>query len=140
MEKTYLLILIFFSSLSRFSQESFSEEVTRAAGDICKAWFWNSNDDAESFEMEIAEMDGSLKGSHCSVAYNGRYIDCSDGETSIELHSAGANIFEGTIKSAYSGTTGNIRLTYNKETDTVRFELLEEPPGVFYLPKDVVMN
>lgn len=140
MKRYILFILILSSSLSCFSQEKTEKEVYSATADICRAWFWNSHDGAEDFELEIAEIDGDLKGTHCSVAYKGKYIDCSYEDTSIELHRVEANIFEGTILSGYSDTMGKIRITYDKLNNAVHFELLEEPSGVFYLPKDVVMK
>ena len=137
MKKSFLFLFLIFTPLSVLSQDTSAKETFQ---DVCRAWFWTSEHGTEQLEIDLTEVDGAIKGTHCSVAYNGRYVDCSDQDTSIELKGVGLDIYEGTIRSGYSGTTGKIRLTYNKSNSTVHFELLEEPSGIFYLPKDVVME
>lgn len=137
MKKKLLLIAILLFPVAVFSQDISlvgSNEV------ICRSWSWTSEDGTEQFEIDLTKVDGAIKGNHCSVAYNGRYIDCSDEDISIDLRLVGENIFEGTIRSGYSRTNGKIRLTFDKSSNTLHFELLEEPSGIFYLPKDVVME
>ncbi|GAB2763776.1 hypothetical protein [Salinimicrobium soli] len=112
----------------------------QASPEICNSRSWTSEDGTEQFEIDLTEVDGAIKGTHCSIAYNGRYVDCSDEELSIDLRPTGTNTFEGTIKSGYSLTTGKIRLTFDKANNRLHFELLEEPSGVFYFPKDAVME
>lgn len=140
MKKIILSILILSSSISGFSQENSIEKTPTTSQDICKPWFWTSEDGTEDFEIDLTEVDGAIKGTHCSVVFNGKYLDCSYEDHSIDLRSVGLNIYEGTIQSGYSETTGKIKITYNKLNNTVHFQLLEEPSGVFYLPKDVVMK
>lgn len=139
MRKTLLLLFILSSSLSGFSQESTAEENAPAKKDIFRSWQWISKDNTAQFEMKLAEVDGALKGSHCSVVYNGKYLDCSYQDTSIDLKPVGLTAFEGRIRSGYSNTFGKIRITYDNLKNTIHFQLLEEPTGIFYLPKDVVM-
>lgn len=133
MKKKFLFIAFILYSIPVLSQQQASPE-------ICKSWSWTSEDRTEQFEIDLTEVDGAIKGTHCSIAYNGRYIDCSNEELSIYLRPTGTNTFEGTITSGYSLTSGKIRLTYNKSNSTIHFEIIEEPSGIFYLPKDVVME
>lgn len=89
------------------------------------------------FEIEV---DDSLKGTHCSVFYNGKFIDCSNKAPSISLVKTGTNTFEGTIRSEYSATTGKIKMVLTSSKKTLHFRITEEPSGVFYIPEDIILT
>ena len=77
-----------------------------------------------------------LVGHHCSVFEDGDRIDCleEDDAVSIRVKRTFQNVYQGTIKSGYSLTTGKLKLTFDVENKALLFEILERPEGVFYLP------
>lgn len=111
---------------------------------ISGLWHWNSANGENSFEINIYYFDGTqIKASHCSSFYSGKKIDCTFGEDnicSVFMNKVSINKFEGTIESAFSNSTGKIRLTYSPENNTLKFELLESPPLEYYLPKNIILE
>lgn len=142
MKRYFLFILVICCSVNIHSQEAVSVdpiEERDLSSNILGSWRWVSENGNNNFEVDISESEGLFKGSHCSVFQNGRRIDCSDG-FSIQLRESTKNSFEGTIKSGYSNTTGKVKMVYSEEQNTLHFYLLEDPPGIFFIPKDVILR
>lgn len=131
--KKVLILIICFSAIDLYSQNTISNEV----------WYWNSTNGENSFDLYLDESGSTnLIGYHCSSFYQGKKIDCMEESQncSINLTSVGPNIYEGTIKSGYSLTQGTIRITFYPNEDKLFFELLTKPNGEFYIPNDVYLH
>lgn len=130
MKHLYFLILLFIS-------------LPANAQDITGSWSWNSDDGEANYNLELKKENNKVTGTHCGIFHNGNRIDCTEGtesELSVKVIKITEDVFEGSIKSGYSQTTGKIRLEYNPEEKSLRFQLIEEPSGIFYLPKEVVLH
>lgn len=128
--EAFFLILLFISSPA-------------CAQDITGSWSWNSEDRQTQFSLDLKKENKEITGTHCAVFYGGDRIDCSENsenEVSVKLVQRSEHLYEGSIKSDYSQTTGKIRLEYNPEEKNLKFQLLKEPSGIFYLPKEVVLH
>lgn len=113
------------------------------AQDITGSWSWNSDDGEAHFNLELKKENDQFTGSHCGVFHNGDKIDCSEGtetEASVKVVQIAENMFEGSIASGYSPTTGKVRLKYDPEEQSLRFQLIEKPSGIFYLPTEITLR
>lgn len=145
MKKLLLISTMFIYSISAICQNTVLEPVSSEPSllgteNICGTWFWTSPDSSQSFEIEIKDINGVLKGSHCSSFNNGEFIDCINTGFSISIEKTATDVFEGTIKSGYSNTIGYIKLTYNPINKTVSFYLKTEPSGIFFIPKNIILE
>lgn len=110
--------------------------------DISGTWNWEyKNKHSSAISLKKINSD-SYKGRYCSVYYNGNRIDCSvdDNDHGIYLNKVSNNVFEGSFKSFYSGTTGKMRLEYLPVTNKIKITILEKPKGEYYLPDKVDFN
>ncbi len=105
--------------------------------DLEGTWRWTSPNGENNFELTLEYIDGSkIRGKHCSVFRNGEKMDCQkrDNDYSISLIKIAKNIYDGTIESRYSATSGRIRVQYHPQDVSLSFVLKAYPPGEFYLP------
>lgn len=115
--------------------------------DISGSYRWWVDDGESSFEIHLSPIDSEIgpnptnfQGEHCGVYFDGRRMDCSDGEFSIALKKVSKNVFTGTILSAYSRTISEIKVTYFPDTKKIRWQVTKQGEGQTYFPKDVIMD
>jgi hypothetical protein len=127
----FLFLLIFISTSAQQSQNF--------AGN----WFWESPDGQNTMELQLEyENQNRIVGNHCVVFYQGKKTDCKRNDTgalSINLVKIAEGVYDGTIESAVSFTSGKIRLQYIDREKAIRFYLKEVPPGEFYIPKEAFL-
>lgn len=110
--------------------------------DFAGSWFWESQDGENTMELELEyENQNSIKGNHCVIFYQGEKTDCKreNGDFTINLVKIAEGIYDGTIESAVSFTSGKIRLQYVEREKGIVFYLKEVPPGEFYMPKEAFL-
>lgn len=108
-----------------------------SAQDISGSWSWRSVDGGDMFVLELIRVSkDNFRGSHCSVYLQGDRVDCYDvqDDFTVVLIRKAENIFEGSIRSGYSYSTGNVQLQYLQEEDRILFTLINPPEGEFYIP------
>lgn len=121
-----------------FSPGTFAQQ----SQDLEGTWRWTSPNGEDNFELLLEYDDNNnLRGKHCSVFENGGKTDCrrEEEEFSVNLVKIARNIFDGTIQSGLSATSGRIRLQYNPKDVSLIFVLKALPPGEFYLPEEIIM-
>jgi len=127
----FLFLLTFFSVAAQQSQ------------DFAGNWFWESPDGQNTMELQLEyENQNRIVGSHCVVFYQGEKTDCKRkdaGAFTINLVKIAKGVYDGTIESAVSFTSGKIRLQYIDREKAIRFYLKEVPPGEFYMPKEAFL-
>jgi hypothetical protein len=135
----------FWKSIILFLMLSISANVY--SQDISGSYRWWVDDGESSFEIHLSPIDSeiisiptSFQGEHCGVYFDGRRMDCSDGEFSIALNKVSENVFTGTILSAYSRTLSEIKVTYFPETKNLRWQVTKQGAGQTYFPNDVIME
>lgn len=131
--KFYFSFCFLFLSLGLCAQQSQDLEGT---------WRWTSPNGEDNLELNLEYIDGNkLRGKHCSVFHNGEKMDCQRRESdySISLIKIARNIYDGTIESRYSATSGRIRIQYDPKDVSLSFTLKAYPPGEFYLPDRAIM-
>lgn len=110
--------------------------------DLEGTWRWTSPNGEDNFELTLEYIDSSkIRGKHCSVFHNGEKMDCQrrDSDYSINLIKIARNIYDGTIESRYSSTSGRIRVQYDPNDVSISFTLKAYPPGEFYLPDRAIL-
>lgn len=110
--------------------------------DLEGTWQWASADGEAHFELYLEyENSNNLRGRHCAVMAGGEKLDCLDEEDvfSIKLVRIAGEVFDGTIQSQTSGTSGRIRVQYDKQREQLNFDLRSLPPGGSYLPMRVML-
>jgi len=111
--------------------------------DFAGNWYWESPNGQNTMELELEyENQGSIKGNHCVIFSQGENTDCKrkNGNTfTINLIKIAEGVYDGTIESAVSFTSGKIRLQYIGSEKAIRFYLKEVPPGEFYMPKEAFL-
>ncbi|HAG15946.1 MAG TPA: hypothetical protein DCG69_05395 [Bacteroidales bacterium] len=109
--------------------------------DITGNWYWKSETGSNSLELEFFLENGELKGRHCGSFYDGLKIDCVDGPSSCSIILAQVKIglYEGTIQSGFSLSSGRIQLTYNPVSNNILFKVLQVPAGEYYFPKECIL-
>lgn len=113
------------------------------AQEISGSWSWNSEDGGDMFTVDLIKISkDKYRGSHCSVYLHGDRIDCNDvqDDFTIVLIRKAENIFEGSIRSSYSHSTGNVQLQYLQEEDRILFTLTTPPEGEFYIPVEAELQ
>lgn len=127
----FLFLLIFISGFAQRSQ------------DFAGSWFWKSPDGQNTMELQLEyENPKNIKGNHCVVFYQGGKTDCKKknaGIFTINLVKIADGIYDGTIESAVSFTSGKIRLQYIEREKAIRFYLKKVPSGEFYIPKEAFL-
>ncbi len=115
--------------------------------DISGSYRWWVDDGESNFEIHLSPIDSepgsvptSFQGEHCGVYFEGKRMDCSDGEFSIALNKVSENVFTGTILSANSRTLSEIKVTYFPDTKKIRWQVTKQGEGQTYFPKDVIMD
>lgn len=112
------------------------------AQEIDGSWSWSS-EDGDMFTLDLREItDNSYRGNHCSVYLQGDRLDCYDAadEFTVVLIRKAENIFEGSIRSTYSLTTGNFQLQYLPLDDILLFTLTAPPEGEYYIPLEAELQ
>lgn len=110
--------------------------------DLEGTWRWTSPSGDHTFELLLEYDDNNiLRGKHCSVFEDGEKADCrrEDEDFSVNLVKIARNIYDGTIESGLSATSGRIRLQYNPKEVSLVFVLKAMPPGEFYLPAEAIL-
>jgi hypothetical protein len=131
--KHSILIVLFLFSLNTYLQ------------DISGSWRWFEEED-KAFEIFLEKAnpdqlaDYDFVGTHCGVYQNGNRMDCTLEENSIFIKQQGKNSFAGKIKSAYSLTEFEIRLTYTETEKKLLWEVTKEGEGLFYFPLKVILE
>ncbi|HSP12615.1 MAG TPA: hypothetical protein VLO29_08810 [Salegentibacter sp.] len=131
--KLYFSLCFLFLSMGICAQQS---------QDLEGIWRWTSPDGEDNLELILEYIDGSkIRGKHCSVFHNGEKMDCQRRESdySISLIKIARNIYDGTIESRYSATSGRIRVQYDPRDVSISFTLKSYPPGEFYLPDRAIL-
>lgn len=131
--KPKILIFMLFFYANAFSQ------------DISGSWRWFEEED-KAFEIflerantdQIANFD--FVGTHCGVYQNGNRMDCAVEDYSIFIKLQSENSFTGKIKSAYSLTEFEIRLTYLESDKKLRWEVTKQGEGQYYFPLKVILE
>ena len=130
MKKTVFSLLFVISAFSSFSQ------------DLSGTWAWDSDNDENSLELILStESKLDLLGSYCAVFQKGNKIDCNDSTEApnIYLRQSGPNTFEGTFRSSFSNTSGQLKLI-SLDSDKLQLGVISEPSGEYYLPKSVFLE
>jgi hypothetical protein len=131
--KQILLFLFLLATITVSAQNSQEMEGT---------WLWESPNGQNTMKLELEyENQKIIRGNHCVVFYQGEKSDCKRGEEgfSLNLIKIAEGIYEGTIESAVSATTGRISLQYMKREKAIRFYLKKAPSGKFYMPKEAFL-
>ena len=130
MKKSVFSLLLAISAFSCFSQ------------DLTGTWVWNSGNDEKSLELNLfTDSNKELLGSYCAVFQKGNKIDCNDTTEmpNIYLHPSNPNTFEGTFRSSFTNTSGQLKLTI-LDSNKLQLEITSEPTGEYYLPKSVFLE
>ena len=129
-----LLFLLIFFSLPIFAQHS---------QDFAGNWYWKSPDGQNTMELQLEyENQKNIKGNHCVTFSQGENTDCkrkNAGAFTINLVKIAEGVYDGTIESTVSFTSGKIRLQYIAREKAIQFRLEEVPPGEFYMPKEAFL-
>ncbi len=131
--KHSILTVLFLLSFNTFSQN------------ISGSWRWFEEED-KAFEIFLEKAnpdqlaDYDFVGTHCGVYQNGDRMDCSVEENSIFLKRQSENSFTGKIKSAYSQTDFEIRLTYLSEDKKLLWEVIKKGKGQYYFPLKAILE
>ncbi|HKL36613.1 MAG TPA: hypothetical protein VJ899_10020 [Salegentibacter sp.] len=129
-----LLFLFLLIGVKGFAQQS---------QDFAGNWFWESPDGQNRMELQLEyESQNLINGNHCVVFYQVDKTDCrrkNAGAFTINLIKIAEGVYDGTIESAVSFTSGKIRLQYIEREKAIRFYLKEVPPGEFYMPKEAFL-
>jgi len=131
--KHSILIVLILLPFNTFSQ------------DISGSWRWFEEED-KAFEIflekanpdQLADFD--FLGTHCGVYQNGDRIDCEVEDYSIFIKQQSENSFTGKIKSAYSLTDFEIRLTYLSEDKKIFWEVTKKGKGQYYFPLKAILE
>lgn len=131
--KHSILIVLFLLSFNTFSQN------------ISGSWRWFEEED-KAFEIflekanpdQIADFD--FVGTHCGVYHNGDRMDCAVEDYSIFIKQQSENCFSGKIKSAYSLTEFEIRLTYSEAEKKLLWEVTKQGEGEYYFPLKAILE
>lgn len=121
-----------------FTQNTFSQDLSRS-------WRWYEEEDM-SFEIYLVKADSTFQerfdfiGTHCGVYQNGNRMDCAMEDYSIFIKRQSENSFTGKIKSAYSLTEFEIRLTYLTEDKKLLWEVTKKGEGQYYFPLKVILE
>ena len=110
---------------------------------ISGKWNWQGKGGYHMSEITIEYInDHTIKGNYCSSFFNGNKIDCNKNPEDfyIQMFSVSKNIYHGTFKSSFSGEIGKIRITYNKNENTLFLEILKKPESEYYLPDNVIFK
>jgi hypothetical protein len=111
--------------------------------DLAGNWFWESPNGQNRMELQLEyKNQNSIRGYHCVIFYQGENTDCrrkNGGAFTINLVKIAKGVYDGTIESAVSYTSGKIRLQYIDREKAIRFYLKEAPPGEFYIPKEAFL-
>lgn len=110
--------------------------------DLTGYWSWESDDGSNAFDLELFIENGELKGRHCSFFYDGLKIDCIDDSSpcSVILTQASTGIYEGTIQSGFSLSSGRIQISYDSNSAKMFFKVLQAPDGEYYFPKECFLT
>ena len=105
-------------------------------------WYWKSTTSDSNTELYLIQNGNEVSGRHCSSFMGGLKIDCVDNsaDDSITLHMVSENVFEGIIKSGFSGAVISIRITLDPNEETVFLTQLSEPNEEYYLPNNVTLT
>ncbi len=92
--------------------------------EITGTWYWKSTTSDSDTEFHLIQTGNEVTGKHCSSFMSGSKLDCADsnGEDSITLNLVSENVYEGTIKSGFSGAIINVRLTLNPNENSLYFK------------------
>ncbi|MDP2041077.1 MAG: hypothetical protein Q8S14_10605 [Algoriphagus sp.] len=107
--------------------------------DISGSWRWYEEED-KSLEIYLVKADSTFQerfdfvGTHCGVYQNGNRMDCAVEDYSIFIKQQSENSYSGKIKSAYSLTEFEIRLTYLESEKKILWEVTKKGEGQYYFP------
>jgi hypothetical protein len=128
------IILSILSLILLISNNSYSQ-------DISGTYTWSYDNGRNNFEIYLSPNNAvigstptSFKGEHCGVFDDGKRMDCSYEEFSINLNKVSQNVFTGTILSAYARTIHDIKVTYLPATDQIHWEVTLQRSGQIYFP------
>lgn len=113
------------------------------AQDISGNWNWVTGVGENSFTLTLKKVsENNYRGIHCASYYGGNRIDCESDENnySVALIRKSDNIFQGTIKSGYSQTTGNFQLQYLPLNNTMIFKITQMPQGISFIPQEAILE
>lgn len=113
------------------------------AQDIAGDWNWVTGVGENSFTISLKNVGKyNYRGTHCSLYYGGNKSDCEPNEENftIALIRKSENIFQGTIISSYSQTTGNILLQYLPKNNTLLFKIIQMPSGISFIPQEAILE
>ncbi|WP_324720397.1 hypothetical protein [Salinimicrobium sp. HB62] len=113
-----------------------------SAQDISGSWSWQTENGSTLMEIGLEAEEEDYIGYHCAIFQTGDRIDCIDKDepASIHVKRTSENVFEGSIRSAYSASDGKIKLQYDPEALTLLFEIVEAPLDLYYLPKKAIFK
>jgi hypothetical protein len=138
--KNIIKIFVAISLLIFTLNDSFSQNISGT-------YRWELDEGRRYFEITLMPTNiilgspiTSYKGEHCGVFENGKRMDCSFEEYSINLNKLSENIFIGTILSAYSRTVHDIKVTYLPATNQIKWEVTNHRGGTTYFPWNVIMD
>ncbi len=112
-----------------------------AQNEITDTWYWESENGKHTLELYLTQDGNTITGKHCCVYNDGKRIDCVDqeSENSISLTSTNSNIFQGTLRSSFSDSNIDIRITHNTNNNTLFFEVVNPPSAEYYLPDSATL-
>ncbi|WP_037318718.1 hypothetical protein [Salegentibacter sp. Hel_I_6] len=117
--------------------------IAQHSQDFAGSWFWESPDGQNTMELQLEyENQKTIKGNHCVTFNQGKKTDCkrkNAGTFTINLVKIAEGVYDGTIESAVSFTSGKIRLQYIDREKAIQFRLKKVPPGEFYMPKEAFL-
>lgn len=137
---------IFKNKMVNTQKKEVKEEIVAAPTsnqtDLTGTWYWENSSNGNSTELFLTQNGNSVTGKHCSSFLEGSKLDCvkENDANSITLTMTAANVFEGTIKSAFSNVQIPILINLNPDNETIFFKQLSQPTKEYYLPNNVTMT
>ena len=107
-------------------------------------WYWKSENGNHEVELFIKIFNNEeIKGSYCSVFYQGDKIDCNndiESDFNFQLNCISRNTYQGTFTSNFSFTSGIVKLVYDPLNQKMSLTIINKPEGEYYLPTDAVFS
>lgn len=102
---------------------------------------WKYQDSSSSFNLELIQLQDSIKGNYCAIAYNGNKIDCyvDDADDCSLRGQIIDSIININFKSCYVGAVGQATVKYDFKTDKL-FWTLGKVDNEVYAPDTATLT
>lgn len=138
----FYALFIFFVVLilpGSYVQQPGEFQCEKVSHNLTGRWEWDNNNEHQSFSIIITQVSNMLKLQVCAISNDGARVDCVAGDdfSSVIPITRNYNVIA-KVKSAYTGNTCIVRLTFKK--DKLLWKIVKAPKGDCYFPKNAIMK